>query len=170
AKPIPTFHGAVIAIPAKKMGADDRGVIVVDGITVAESMPGAYGVYTPGQVRIERKSGFGLDGDSTAEEKWEVESEDGNSIKVHLEYKRGATRQSEIKTKAHSGAKPDFFRLYRGSQVTQLLRSSVIGVDHVTKMSVSASGSRFGPLFDGTEKLIGVLSIPSYVRSIYLPE
>ncbi|MGC1442810.1 MAG: hypothetical protein WA888_19575 [Burkholderiaceae bacterium] len=170
-KPVEPFGGAVLAIPAKKSGTtNDRGVMVVGGITVQKSVPGAYGVYKPGKVHIERQSEIEHIGKATADQTWEVESTGGNSLKVNIEYIRSPTGQSDIKSKVHSGSQPGFFRLYRGHQVTELVHSAVTGVNHTTKLSVTGSGPKLGALFDGTEKLIGVLSIPSYVRSVYLPE
>ena len=170
AKPVSPFKGVVIAVPARETGTDNRGVMVVSGIADTGSMPGAYGVYKAGQVNIDRQTGFKSGEQSGVEEKWEAMSADDNAISVRLRYQRDKTSQSDIKTKAHSGAKPEFYRVYRGKQVTELLRSTVLGVDKISDIKVSASGPAFQAMFDGTEKLVGVLSIPSYVRSIYLPE
>ncbi len=170
AKPVPPFKGVVIAVPARETGKDNRGVMVVSGIASAGSMPGAYGVYKAGQVEIFRQKRISSEEESVSEEKWAATSADKNSISVHLKYEHGASRQSDIKTKAHSGAKPEFFRVYRGKQVTELLRSTVLDVNKILDIEVSASGPAIQAMFDGTEKLVGVLSIPSYVRSIYLPE
>jgi len=66
-------------------------------------------------------------------------------------------------------AKPDFYRIYRVEQATDVLRSTATGVDRIMKLSFKASGDKFGQLFDGTEQLISVVSIPYYSRQTSLP-
>jgi hypothetical protein len=68
-----------------------------------------------------------------------------------------------------SGAKPDFFRIYRVEQAIDVVRSTATAVDRVTKLSFKASGDKLGSLFDGTEQLISVVSVPWYSRQLYLP-
>jgi hypothetical protein len=52
---------------------------------------------------------------------------------------------SKINPNVHSAAKPDFYRIYRIEQAVE------------------------GQLFDGTEQLISVISVPWYTRQLYLP-
>ena len=41
--------------------------------------------------------------------------------------------------------------------------------DRLKKVTFKASGEKLSPLFDGSEKLISVISVPWYQREIYLP-
>lgn len=93
-------------------------------------------MYEASTVHIELQSELEGDGKATAGQTWEVASADGNSLVVKVEYKPSATHQSEIKTKVYSGSQPGFFRLYGGNQVTDLVYSAVMGVDHTTNLSV----------------------------------
>lgn len=43
------------------------------------------------------------------------------------------------------------------------------GTNRVVSFSLKAVGPKLTPLFDGNEQLISITSIPSHVRSIYLP-
>jgi hypothetical protein len=54
-KPVATYRGVALAIPAKKKGTDIAGGMVFDGLFEQGGSPGAYGVYTPAQASIERK-------------------------------------------------------------------------------------------------------------------
>jgi hypothetical protein len=47
-------------------------------------------------------------------------------------------------------------------------RSTAVGIDRVSRFSFKATGPRLAPLFDGTEQLVSITSIPSYLRSIFL--
>lgn len=169
-KPDALFQGGVLAIPAKKKGAEAAVTMVVYGIVVPQVAPGAYGVYVPGKAAIERKVTTDADGKSTADETWDFKTEDGNAIKAQIQYQRGKTTKSKVEAKAYSGAKPDFYRIYRVEQVTDIARSTATGVDRVSKVSFRASGPKLAPLFDGSEQLISVMSIPSYSRLIFLPD
>jgi hypothetical protein len=144
--------------------------MVIFGIAVREAVPGAYGVYVPGEAAIERKVTTGADGKASADETWEFKSEDGNAIKAQIQYQRGATTKSKVESKVYSGAKPEFFRIYRVDQVAEIARSTATGVDRVTKVSFKVSGPKLAALFDGSEQLISVTSIPSYSRTIFLPD
>ena len=42
-------------------------------------------------------------------------------------------------------------------------------VDRVSSVSVKMSGQKLAPLFDGSEQLISVTSIPWYSRQVFLP-
>jgi hypothetical protein len=164
------LRGGVLVVAAKKKGSDAAAFMVVYGIVVREVAPGAYGVYVPGKAAIERKVEFGTGNHSAADEKWSFEGEDGNAIQARVQYTRGATTRLKAEQKAYSGAKPEFFRIYRVDQVVDLVRSKPAAVDHLTRVSFKASGSKLAPLFDGSEQLISVTSIPSYSRTVFLPD
>jgi hypothetical protein len=74
-----------------------------------------------------------------------------------------------VEAKIYSAAKPEFYRIYRFEQAADVARSTATGIDRVTKFSIKATGPKLTPLFDGSEQLISVTSIPHYLRSIYLP-
>ena len=77
--------------------------------------------------------------------------------------------QSKVEAKVHSAAKPAFYRIYRVEQAADVVRSTVASIDRVSKFSFKATGPTLAPIFDGTEQLISITSVPSYSRSIYLP-
>jgi len=144
--------------------------MVVYGIATREVVPGAYGVYVSGQTAIERKVSFAVDGKATTDETWIFGAPDGNAIDARIQYERGTATRSKAEPKIYSAAKPEFFRIYRWDQVADVVRSTATGVDRVTKFSFKATGSKLAPLFDGSEQLVGVMSIPSYSRTVFLPD
>ena len=48
--------------------------------------------------------------------------------------------------------------IYRVNHAAEILRSTATSVDRVSKFSFKVTGAKLGPLFDGTERLIGVIS------------
>jgi hypothetical protein len=169
-KAVTPLRGAVFAIPARKKGTEAAITMVVYGIVGKDATPGAYGVYVPGQTANERKVKTAMDGKAVADETWLVRSDDENAIEAQVQWERATTAQAKLEAKVYSGAKPEFFRIYRWEQVADVARSTPMGVDRVTRISVKGSGSKLGPLFDGSEQLVGVISLPLYARTVFLPE
>jgi hypothetical protein len=68
-----------------------------------------------------------------------------------------------------SAAKPDFYRIYRFELASDVARSTATNVDRVSKVSLKATGAKIAPLFDGSQQLIAVTSVPWYSRQVSLP-
>ncbi len=77
--------------------------------------------------------------------------------------------RGKAEPKIHSAAKPEFYRIYRFEQAADVVRSTATGIDRVSKCSIKATGPKLALLFDGSEQLISITSIPFYSRSIYVP-
>jgi len=68
-----------------------------------------------------------------------------------------------------SSENPDFFRIYRYDQLAGLAMNSAMGVTLDGTVSFSASGSDVDAIFDGSEALVSIVTIPTYIREIWLP-
>ena len=79
---------------------------------------------------------------------------------MQVQFSPGIPARGTVNAKVYSGAKPEFFRIYRVEQATDVVRSTATGVDRVTKFSFKASGDKLATLFDGTEQLVSITSIP----------
>jgi len=169
-KPTAPVRGVVLTIPAKKKGSDTAGTMVVAGLFALNGVPGAYGVYSPARVLIERRTRTRLNGGETlVNESWDFRTEDGNAIEVQVRFTPAVPSKVRAEAKVYSGVKPDFYRIYRIEQAVDVARSVPDNVDRATKVSINISGKKFAPLFDGTEKVISMTSIPWYSRQVYLP-
>ncbi|HEY9068062.1 MAG TPA: hypothetical protein VIO33_23970, partial [Burkholderiaceae bacterium] len=168
-KPLTPFRGVALAVPAKKDGTDTAGTMVVGGLFEPHGVPGPYAVYLPANVATERRQRAGPDGKASIEESWDVKGTDGSAMEVRLRYERGMPARIKSESSTYSGAKPDFFRIYRVEVVSDVVRSTATSIDRISQMSFKAAGPQFAPLFDGTEQLISVTAIPSYARQVFLP-
>src|SRR5256885_183706 len=81
---------------------------------------------------------------------------------------RGA-RPGRQGARPHSACPPDFYRIYRVDQAADVVRSTATGTDRVQKVSFKVVGQPLTQLFDGTEQLISITSIPLYTRQLFLP-
>lgn len=166
--PVEPARGTVLVIPARKKGSDAAGSMVVAGMFTGKAAPGAYGVYLPATINLERKQRIDGDGKLLVEERWSAKGPDGHSIEAEVQYVRGATARAKSDSKAYSGARPDFYRIYRAETVSDVARSAD-GMNRVVSVSVRVGGQKYAPLFDGPQQIVSVTGIPSFVRAVYLP-
>lgn len=167
-KPVKPNRGVALVIPAKKTGSDTAGPMVVAGLFAPHYAPGAYGVFVPANVTIERKVHSDPEGKATVDETWDLRSDDGHSIQIRVAYVLGTPARAKTESKVYSGAKPDYFRIYRVETASDVVRSTETGVDRVSAFSLKASGPKLSALHDGSAQLVAVTAIPSYSRSVYV--
>jgi hypothetical protein len=116
--------------------------------------------------RIEKSAG----GRDTVDETWSAKGPDGNTINLRVAFTRAVPAMSAFDLKIYSAAEPSFYRIYRGDQVVDTVRSVNTGVDRVPTVELKASGS--GKLLDainGSEKIIAINAMPFYRRLTFLP-
>jgi len=70
----------------------------------------------------------------------------------------------------HSGLKPGFYRIYRDEQAADVVRSTATSTERVEKYTFKAAAAKLSPLFNGSEQLVSITSLPFYTRQVYLPE
>lgn len=167
-KPTTPNRGIAVVIPAKKTATDAAGPMVVAGLFAPHYAPGAYGVFLPAKVSIDRKLHSAPDGKVSVEETWDLQGEDGHSIHIRVAYVAGTPARGKVEAKVYSGAKPEFFRIYRFELGSDVARSTETGVDRVSAFSLKASGAKLFALHEGTPQLVAVTAIPWYSRSVYL--
>jgi len=165
-----TFRAAALAIPAKKEGTDATVPMVVGGLASPSYAPGPYRANAPANATVDRRLHTDPTGKSNVEESWEFKSDDGNAIQLQLQYVSGTAVRSNAQATPHSGINPDFYRIYRLEQAVDVVRSTVAGTDRVQKYLFKATGPKLAQIFDGSEQLISIVSVPFYTNQISLPE
>jgi len=168
-KPTTPYRGVAFSVPAKKKGSDATVPMVAAGLFTANYAPGAYGVFLPARITVDRKTRFDLDGKTSVEESWQLRADGGHSLDIIVHYVAGVPTNSKVEQRVYSAAKPDFFRIYRFETANDVVRSVPMKIDRVSRVSFKASGDKLGPLFDGSEQIISVTAIPWYSRQVSLP-
>jgi hypothetical protein len=69
----------------------------------------------------------------------------------------------------YSGAKPGFYRIYRYTQATDVLRGAGTAAERLKSFTFKGEGPKLASLFDGSEQLISITAIPYYSRQVFLP-
>jgi hypothetical protein len=163
-----TSRYAVLTVSAKHASSGQVSTMAVMGISPEGA--GAYGVYEMATVsRVQRTASGSGEENGSGREQWEFVSSAGNRLAVTLAYRRGPATRTRGETRLRSAKNPDFTRTYRTEQASDLVRSTVTNVNRLDEWRFEASGPRLGALFDGTETLLSVTVIPSYVREISIP-
>ena len=98
---------------------------------------------------------------------WDFSANDNTDISVQLQFAQASTARTKLELQVYSTKTPDFYRIYRIEQALDVVRSSE--VDRVQKVTFKIRGSNIAQLFDGSEKLVSIASIPWYTRQVSLP-
>lgn len=102
-------------------------------------------------------------------ENWIIRPEGGGEIAFSLNYTTGTANWAPGELNPYSAAKPDFSRIYRYQQLVDLALSEGLGKSLNGDVSFSSSSERFSAIFDGSEKVMAVMTVPVYIREISLP-
>ena len=137
---------------------------------ISPEAPGSYDIYLPAvTAKVERTTeGQGIEA-GRAKETWEFATAKGEKISLTLQYRRGRLTKSHSDPVIRSGRHPEFQRTYHLDQASEVLRGSSSSTDRVETISFKASGSYLSALFDGSETLLTVTSVPWYYREITVP-
>jgi hypothetical protein len=165
-----TYRVAALAVPAKKKGTDATVPMVVGGLSTPPNVPGAYGNFALAGATVDRHMHTDAAGKTTVEESWEFKGDSGDTIQLQLQFDRGVAARSKAEALPHSAVKPSFYRIYRIEQAADVVRSAATGTDRAQKYAFKAGGAKLSSLFDGSEQLVSITSLPFYTRQVSLPE
>jgi hypothetical protein len=160
---------AAVGLMAKRTGTDATVPLVFAGFASKPSyVPGAYGVFELAKATVEQTVRTDPTGTSSVHESWEF-GDNAKGIQLELQYVRGPAVRGKTEARPHSAKTPDFYWIYRIEQAADVVRSAATGTDRVQKIVFKATGQPFGQLFDGTEQLVSVTSLPFFTRQVSLP-
>ena len=131
--------------------------------------PGPYGNFSAAKGIMSRTLRINDEGRSRAEESWDFEGETGDSIRLEIQFVRGIAVRRNAEVRVHSAIKPEFYRIYRIEEAVDVVRSGTERSDRVQRCFFKASGPRLSPLFDGSEQLISIASLPWVSRRVFVP-
>ena len=132
--------------------------------------PGAYKLYGAGPVTVDRVEKSNGRPESTVEETWAAKGPDGTAVNLHLTFTRGVPVASTFDLRIFSAAEPNFYRVYRGEQVVDFVRSVNTGVNRVPMVELKVTGNgKLATAVNGSEKIIAINTMPFYRRNTFLP-
>lgn len=158
------------AVPAKtKPGGDKAGMAIGGFVSSDEAAPGPYGNFYAASATLIRKASVDKSGKSTVEETWTFKTQSDDMVEFKIQFVRGPLARSKANIRTYSAQNPDLYRIYRVEQAVDMIDMSLGNNDRVQELVFKVKGSKLGPVFDGTERLVDVTSTPWYARQVYLP-
>jgi len=105
----------------------------------------------------------------TGSEVWKVQDSAGGIMEFRMDYQRALPTRTKREFEARSSVDPDIRRIYQDEYVGDLVKSIPAGIDKVKNYKFSVTMAELSKMFDGSEKLVGILVNPSRVRQQFLP-
>lgn len=156
----------VLLAPVRSPSGDAVNMVVGGYSMDPAGAPGAYKLYGAGPVTVDRIE----KGNGSVDESWSAKGPDGSGATLHVAFTRAVPVASSFDLRIFSAAEPTFYRMYRGDQVVDFVRSVNTGVDRVQSVQLKAIGSgKLATALNGSEKIIAINTMPFYRRNTYLP-
>jgi hypothetical protein len=168
--PSKAYRSVGVSAPARRNGTDVTVSMSIAGLSSpAGYAPGPYGNSVTAKSTVVRTLRTDDHDVSRAEEAWCFEGESGDSLQLELQFVRGTATRSKLQSRVQSAVNPDFYRIYRIEQAADVIRGAD-GTDRVQRYLFKASGPFLSTVFDGSEQLISITSLPWFSRQAFLPE
>lgn len=169
-KPTDPASQPVMALVAYGKAAEIEGVrTFVTAIYEVPPVVDPFGLSEP--AGITRDTAMHLDADGrTRSEAWTVQPESGGSFSFDLDYAvKGYGWSEDGMSMPYSAADTTFHQVYRYDQLAELAMNPGLGRELDGSFTYTADIPALSGLFDGTEELVAIVSIPVYVRQVFEP-
>jgi hypothetical protein len=93
----------------------------------------------------------------------------GGALELQFDYRGGVPARAKTEAKVYSNVEPNFFRIYRVDQGSDVVKSVPDGIDRVKNYQLRVGIAELGKLFDGSEKVVSIAVLPWYLRQVFLP-
>ena len=166
-----TFRVVALAAPAKHAQTGESAMFVIRAFVPHEDID----LYNPYKVSVRAtiRREYTVKGadlaPGTASDLWELRDSAGGMLQFRIEYQRAVPSRAKRESKPRSAVEPTFFRIYRFDQGSDLIKSIPAGINRVQSYHLHVTVPELRKLFDGTEKVVGIVVIPWYVRKSFLP-
>ena len=156
----------LFAMPVRKVGSDAAHLMIFNGLSPAGAGP--YGTNAKASEDVRRSAQYRA-GEALIVESWEFKADGGAAVSMQAQFVRGAIAREKSEARVYSQMKPEFSRIYRYEQGVDLVKGAGLASDRLQKLSMKVTGDPLARIFDGSEQLVTVNSIPWYTRDIFLP-
>jgi len=162
------FRFVALAVPAKHPQTG-KSALFVTRIYGPHEGPGPYKNSVKATVRREATlQGANLE-PGAGSELWKVQDSAGGIMEFRMAYQRAVPSRAKKISEPHSAVDPNFFRIYQYDRIMDVVKSVPARINRVSDYQLRVTVSELRKLFDGTEQLVGIAMIPSYMRQTFLP-
>ena len=86
-----------------------------------------------------------------------------------MDYQRAVPKRIKKEFKVHSSVDPNIFFNFQDDYAVDVVKSIPAGIDRVKNYKFRVTMTELRKMFDGSEKLVGILVNPSRVRQKFRP-
>jgi hypothetical protein len=104
---------------------------------------------------------------TTVTERFDVRVATGGRIDLEVEYQRGVPKPRTWQSDIRSPANPSYVLHYKTDELLDHLRSTPDDIDHVRHYRCRFMVPELADLFDGSEELVAITSVPRSVRHVF---
>ena len=102
-------------------------------------------------------------------EVWTVRDGAGGILEFRMDYQRAVPKRVKKEFKVRSSVDSNILFIYRDDYAGDLVKSIPTGIDRVQNYKFRVTMPELRKMFDGSEKLVGILVNPSRMRQRFLP-
>lgn len=167
----PTQRIVAFSVPARNAKTGDAGGLLFRIFySSPDNVPGFYKVGMLAGVEREHTISGADMAPGTAMERWRMKEARGGTLELLVQYQRGTPTLGKVEVRPRSAADPAIWRVYRFDQATDVVKSVPNNIDRIQKLQMSVKVPELAKLFDGSEQLVSVISVPMYFRQVLTPE
>jgi hypothetical protein len=163
-----TFCLAVLVSFGKNQQTGEFSAFVTRAY-VPHDDPGSHKVAVKATVRREATIKGATSESGAGSEVWKVEDSAGGIMEFRMDYKRAVPKRKMHEFKVRSSVDPNILFNYRDDAASDVVKSIPAGIDRVKNYKFRVTMTELRKMFDGSEKLVGILVNPSRVRQKFLP-
>jgi hypothetical protein len=167
----PVYRVVALSAPARNPQTGESGALLFRIFNSSpDNVPGFYKVAVNASVERELTTSGTDMAAGTAVERWHMKDTRGGTMELSLQYQRGTPTLGKVESRPRSAADPAIWRVYRFDQATDVLKSVPNNVDRIQKMQISWKVPELAKIFDGSEQVVSVTSVPLYLRQVLTPD
>jgi hypothetical protein len=160
-------QGVTISARVRDPQTGENRSMVLFGFTNGNDSPGPYGVHRKATISMARTERTLADGRVAVSERWSAKTLQGDALSMDLSFIRGQLTPSHVDQQTRSSLHPEFYRIYKMDEQTDVVSSKAGGINHVSNFKVSQAGGA-ARYFDGLQVLVAIVSVPVFHREIWL--
>jgi hypothetical protein len=161
-------QGVTISARVRDPQTGENRSMVLFGFTNGNDSPGPYGVHRKATISMIRTEQTLPDGRVGVSERWSAKTLQGDTLSIDLSFTRGPLVSSHVDQQTRSSLHPEFYRIYKMDEQTDVVRSKASGIDRISICKVRQAGGA-ARYIDGTSLPIAIVSVPVFRREIWSP-
>jgi hypothetical protein len=134
-----------------------------------DSASDPYKVSRPAKIAHSTAFEGPAEGAASRTEAWLIQPDMGGRIEVTLTHEVGTASWSTGTSTPYSVAEPDLHRIYRWRQLAEVVMSDGMSRSLNGDIEVSSDIDELAAAFDGSERLLAVMALPTYYRDVFVP-